>query len=196
VFEKGGPESLRPSVSILMPKDRPEDYTESYVMDLESKRGLLPLYGCGEGEDKNDGGTGASSPANSSDSGSRGEDKQASVWGSGQLPARSRGPDPLASRDHPGGVSANGGLVLDADLVDTYVNSYLANIHILHPFLEIKVLQDMVTRFKRRYSWLRAAAAPRPRYRQAQTRRQRLARRRQFAQQQVVPFEQCRRARD
>jgi hypothetical protein len=56
-------------------------------------------------------------------------------------------------RDHPGGVSPTGGLVLDADLVDIYVNSYLANIHILHPFLEIKVLQDMVTRFKRRYSW-------------------------------------------
>lgn len=147
-----------PSVRLLMPKDRPEDYTESYVMDLESKRGLLRLYGCGEGEDKNDGGAGAPSPANSSDSGSRGDDEQATasprggVWGSGQLPARSPGPDP-PGREHAGGVSATGGLILDADLVDTYVHSYLANIHILHPFLEIKVLQDMVTRFKRRYSW-------------------------------------------
>jgi Fungal Zn(2)-Cys(6) binuclear cluster domain len=146
-----------PSVRILMPKDRPEDYTESYVMDLESKRGLLRLYGCGEGEDKNDGGAGAPSPANSSDS-SRNEDEQSGasprggVWGTGQLPARSPGPDPQG-RDHAGGVSANGGLILDADLVDTFVHSYLANIHILHPFLEIKVLQDMVTRFKRRYSW-------------------------------------------
>jgi hypothetical protein len=86
-------------VRVLMPKDRPEDYTESYVMDLESKRGLLRLYGCGEGEDKNDGGAGAPSPANSSDS-SRNEDEQSGasprggVWGTGQLPARSPGPDP------------------------------------------------------------------------------------------------------
>ena len=74
------------AVRELMPKDRPEDYTESYVMDLESKRGLLRLYGC---------------PANSSDS-SRNEDEQSGasprggVWGTGQLPARSPGPDVLS----------------------------------------------------------------------------------------------------
>lgn len=146
-----------PAVKILLPRDRMEDYTESYVMDLERNRGLIRLYGCGEGEDKNDGGAGAPSPGNSSDSGSRNGEDQASasprggVWGNGQLPARSPGPE-HSDRDHAGGVSANGGLILDPDLVETYVASYMNNIHILHPFLDSKVLQEMVTRFKRRYS--------------------------------------------
>jgi hypothetical protein len=45
------------------------------MIDLESKKGLLRLYGCGEDEDKNDGGAGAPSSANSFDS-SRNEDEQ------------------------------------------------------------------------------------------------------------------------
>lgn len=46
-----------------------------------------------------------------------------------------------------------GGLILDAQVVDQYFKSYMANIHILHPFLEARVLRDMITLFKKRYSW-------------------------------------------
>jgi hypothetical protein len=146
-----------PAVKQLLPDHISQKPT--YVLDLESNRGLLRLYGCGEGEDANDGREGPASPANSHTSSSEGrQDDEHSipspngVWGSGQLPPRSSG-GILANKDHPGGVSPHGGLILDAHVVDQYFKSYMANIHILHPFLEARVLRDMVTFFKRRYSW-------------------------------------------
>ena len=146
-----------PSVKAILPQSVAQRPT--YVLDLESKRGLLRLYGCGEGEDMNDGRDGPASPAGSQTSSSEGryEDENSipspnGVWGSGQLPARSSSSG-LSGRDHPGGVGPNGGLILDAHVVDTYFKEYMANIHILHPFLEAKVLRDMIHLFKRRYSW-------------------------------------------
>jgi hypothetical protein len=130
---------LWPSVKALVPRG----FTESYVMDLELKRGILCLYGRGEGEGMN--------------GHSIREDEQAGgsalggVWGNGQLPTRSPGSDPMG-RHHVGGVSPSGGLVLTEDLVTAYANSYLANVHILHPFLEIESLRDMVTEFQKKYS--------------------------------------------
>ena len=136
-------------------KLRPIDINVSYPMDIEKNRGLLRLYGCGEGEDKSDGGAGPTSPADSTASTSRSEDESSSppggVWGTSQLPPRS----PSASHstiDHAGGVSVLGGLLLDSHVVDKYHHSYLEHIHTLHPFLETRVLRDMVSRFKRRYS--------------------------------------------
>ena len=146
-----------PSIRSLLPLFKDKEFPDSYVMDLESKRGLLRLYGCGEGEDKNDGMTAAASPAGSSSNGSTHEEDSASstpggVWGTGQLPARSPGPD-SANRNHVGGVSADGGLILDNDRVETYYSSYMSNMHILHPFLEIRKLRIMLDKFKKRYSW-------------------------------------------
>jgi hypothetical protein len=143
-----------PSIKTLIPKG----ITTSYVMDEESARSLLRLHGCGEGSDKNDGHEGApSSPASSSPSERRRSDDEASssphgVWGSGQLFAPITSAQPHPVRDHAGGVSANGGLMLDADAVDRYFRSFMDNIHILHPFLEPKVLRTMVHSFKKKYS--------------------------------------------
>lgn len=129
--------------------------TKSYVMDRESNRGLLRLYGCGEGRDDNDGGQGAPSPAGSSAS-SRMDDVSSmsspdEVWGSGQIPPPSPSLRPTGF-DHPGGVSPRGGLNLDATVLDRCHKSYMENMHILHPFLHSKVLREMVHLFKRRYS--------------------------------------------
>lgn len=144
-----------PSVKALLP----ESVAPTYVLDLESKRGLLRLYGCGEGEDANDGREGPASPANSQTSSSEGrhDDENSipspnGVWGSGQLPARSSGGG-LSGREHAGGIGPNGGLILDSHLIDQYFKEYMFNIHILHPFLEARVLRDMIHLFKRRYSW-------------------------------------------
>lgn len=140
-----------PSIRVLIPKDQ----TESYVMDTESERGLLRLFGCGEGEDREDGHDGAPSPATSSSSG-RPDDDAASltphgVWGTGQFPPA--GPGSIRNNEHPGGLSPTGGLHLDTETVDKYHASYLDNMHKLHPFLEPKVLRKMIASFKKKYSW-------------------------------------------
>ncbi|EXJ63224.1 hypothetical protein A1O7_03671 [Cladophialophora yegresii CBS 114405] len=143
---------LWPSIKALIPKG----ITPSYVMDEETSRGLLRLYGCGEGEDKGDGHEGAPSPAHSSSSeGRRMEEESASphgVWGSGQLHVPLSNQNQTA-REHPGGLSPGGGLMLDSDAVDKYFRSFMDNMHILHPFLEPKVLRGMVHAFKKKYSW-------------------------------------------
>ena len=144
---------LWPSIKALIPKG----ITPSYVIDEETNRGLLRLFGCGEGEDKGDGHEGAPSPAHSNSSEGRRIDDDASssprgVWGSGLLHV------PLVhqnqtAREHPGGLSPNGGLMLDSDAVDRYFRSFMDNMHILHPFLEPKVVRNMVHAFKGKYSW-------------------------------------------
>ena len=143
-----------PSIRALLPRNQ----STSYVIDLETSRGLLRFYGWGEGEDKGDGHEGAPSPAGSSSSeGGRVDEETSSasphgVWGNGQLPTP-QASSPNSAREHPGGISPNGGLMLDSQAVDKYVWAYMENIHILHPFLEPKELRQMIRTFKKRYSW-------------------------------------------
>lgn len=143
-----------PSIKALIPKG----ITPAYVIDEECGRGLLRLYGCGEGEDKNDGHEGAPSPAGSNSSEGRRMDEETSssphgVWGSGQFHAPVTSHQSHTARDHPGGVSPHGGLMLDSEAVDRYFKSFMDHIHILHPFLEHKVMRTMVHTFKKKYSW-------------------------------------------
>ncbi len=140
-----------PAIRELAPKDIPA----TYVMDGELERGLLRLYGCGEGEDKGDGHDGVPSPAASSSSGRMEEETSTAspsgVWGTGQFPAREAGLQPIY--DHAGGVTPDGQLLLDRKAVDQYVKSYLDRMHILHPFLDPRVLRKMVHAFKMKHSW-------------------------------------------
>lgn len=139
-----------PPIRDLVPRNIPV----SYVMDGEMERGLLRLYGCGEGEDNADGHNPTPSPIDSSLSHGLDDDPTDSspsgVWGTGQLPQRD--PTHQPAYDHAGGVSPQGDLLLDRHVVDACVRSYLERMHILHPFLETKVLKKMVSNFKRRYS--------------------------------------------
>ncbi|RMZ86096.1 hypothetical protein DV737_g75, partial [Chaetothyriales sp. CBS 132003] len=151
-----------PSIRALIPPNQ----STTYVMDTEASRGILRLYGCGEGEDRGDGHEGAPSPAQSASSESRRTDDETSslssqsVWGNGQLLVQPLISENQTARDHPGGLSPNGGLMLDSQAVDKYFRAYMDNMHILHPFLEPKVMRSMVQTFKRRYSWdLRVARA-------------------------------------
>ncbi|OQV07394.1 Fungal Zn2-Cys6 binuclear cluster domain-containing protein [Cladophialophora immunda] len=145
---------LWPSIKPLIPRG----ITPSYVLDEETSRGLLRLYGCGEGEDKGDGHEGAPSPAHSNSSEGRRTDDDTSsssphgVWGSGQLHVPMANQNHSA-REHPGGLSPSGGLMLDSEAVDRYFRSFMDNMHIHHPFLEPKVLRIMIQSFKRKYSW-------------------------------------------
>ena len=128
-------------------------------MDIETARGLLRCYGCGEGEDKDDGHDGAPSPAGSSSSeGRRPNDEPFSalrygVWGNGQLHTLQASVGSHTARENLPILSPRGGLMLDSEAVDGYYRAYMENIHILHPFLEPKVLRQMVRTFKEKYSW-------------------------------------------
>ena len=135
----------------------PRHQSTSYVMDTEMSRGLLRLYGCGEGEDKHDGHEGVPSPSGSTSPGRMDDETSSSspqqgAWGSGQLPMPPMSDDRHV-QEHPGGLSPRGGLMLDSFAIDRYFRSYMENMHILHPFLEPKVLRNMIQVFKRKYSW-------------------------------------------
>ena len=146
-----------PAIRSLFPKDEDTELAGAYVMDLETRRGLLRLYGCGEGQDVTDSDTDDAGPARGPVCDERINDASSSaslkgVWGKGNLLAKTSGTN-SSSGSHPGYVTSNGGLILEADLVESSVNGYVANIHILHPFLDNRMLRKMVSKFKQRYSW-------------------------------------------
>jgi Fungal Zn(2)-Cys(6) binuclear cluster domain len=124
-----------------------------YVMVEEENRGILRLYGRGEGHDKMDGIQGPTSPAGSSSS-SRTDDSPSppaeSVWGYGFKPPYPHNHG--VPGDHPGGLNPDGSPNYAADLVDKYFQSYMRHMYVLHPFLDKKTIRDHVNQFKSRYS--------------------------------------------
>ncbi|RMD42954.1 hypothetical protein DV735_g2181, partial [Chaetothyriales sp. CBS 134920] len=150
-----------PSIRALIPPNQ----SITYVMDVESSRGTLRLYGSGEGDDKVHPHEGVPSPAPSASSeGRRTDDETSSLpsqsfWGNGQILAQPL-PENQLTKDHPGGLSPGGGLMLDSHVVDKYFRGYMDNMHILHPFLEPRVMRNLVQSFKRKYS--RDLRVPRP----------------------------------
>jgi len=125
--------------------------SEDYVMETEEKKGLLRLYGRGQGRDMYDGGPGGpASPAASTSSG-RSDDAARSpassppdIWGTALYP--STVPDPMRNQDHPGGLNPDGSLKLDQMTMDRLLHSYLNKLHILHPFLNKARLNRMFRR--------------------------------------------------
>ncbi|KAH9819796.1 C6 zinc finger protein domain-containing protein, partial [Teratosphaeria destructans] len=143
---------LWPSVSTLL---RAADVrlTEGYVMEAED-RGILRLYTRGEGIDDHDGtqpGVPAS-PARSEESG--GEFNAATppegLWGCG-LPQT---PQSEGRRSEPswGGLKPDNTLDLDVSTINALYESYMRNIHIMHPFLDKARLRKLLDSFIRRYS--------------------------------------------
>jgi hypothetical protein len=122
---------------------------EDYVMEAEENRGLLRLYGRGEGIDRGDGsGLGESSDAGSpgADDGSLGVSTSPiePLWGTGL----STGDNVEVRRKDAhrvGGLNADGTLRLDPPRVEHLINSYFQNIHILHPFLDKGRIVNMVS---------------------------------------------------
>ena len=144
-----------PSIKALL-KGRP--MSEDYVMEMEERKGLLRVYGRGQGRDTLDGGQpGPASPAMSSTSGKSDDTSRSpasppqSLWGSGFGPPS----HPDAKRlghDHPGGLNIDGTLKVDRLTMMRLLDSYLNNIHIMHPFLDKGRLVRMFERFAARYN--------------------------------------------
>lgn len=127
---------------------------DGYVMEAED-RGILRLYTRGEGIDEHDGTQpgGPASPARSEDSG--GEINAPSplqgLWGIGLPPA------PIADirRSEPytwGGLKPDNSLDLDVNTINALYDSYIKNIHVMHPFLDKQRLRRLVDAFIKSYA--------------------------------------------
>lgn len=139
-----------PSVKALVSKSK-SNLSEDYVMALEEKKGVLRVYGRGEGQDKGDGGH-PSSPSASSTSGRSDEVHEArspascsdALWGSGL--------SDIKAKSEIGGLRADGTLIIDPATLLSLQKSYLDNIHILHPFLNKNTLTTMFDNFSATYN--------------------------------------------
>lgn len=136
-------------------------YGDGYVMEAED-RGVLRLWTKGEGIDEYDGthAGGSASPARSEDSGdvSNAGTPSEGLWGIGFPSA----PSSNSGRSDPhsyGGPKTNGYVDLDAGTINRLYESYMSNIHIMHPFLDQRRLRRMLDIFISRYSTGRHRAA-------------------------------------
>lgn len=133
-----------PSVRAAFCKPTTRTLSDDYVMKLEEKKGLLRVYGRGEGQDVGDGGhpsptVSTASPRSEEASELRSPPPVEELWGSGFA-------DTPPMRDI-GGLGLDGKLEVGGYTLDRLLKSYLENIHILHPFLEKNTLTKMVKRF-------------------------------------------------
>ena len=135
-----------PSIRFLL-KDKPPP--QDYVMRGEWSRGLLRLFGHGEGQNKDDTAQAAGSPANSVYSDDHNAGSPDVDWGFDLDSARDGVP---ITDSHPGGLGPDGRLRLDHETIDTYVNRYTEHMYIMHPILDPRKLKHMITKFKDLYS--------------------------------------------
>jgi hypothetical protein len=133
-----------------------------YVMDLEQNRGLIRVWGVGEGNDPSDGApstptpgehaVGVMSPATLPGASVLVQDK---LWG----PLEASSPSTLSVSSpqdsnmerHPGGLASDGSLKIDPVTVESLYTSYIKNIHNLHPFLNPSKLKSMTQNFAEMY---------------------------------------------
>ena len=125
---------------------------ENYVMDNEEKKGLLRVYGKGQGMDTYDGAQSGSpsSPAStvSGEDSSRSPSNASAddaTWGDDLgYPNIVDGKFFYHEKDHLGGLTTQGTLKLDRATMNELLDGFLSNIHILHPFLDRGRLKRMV----------------------------------------------------
>jgi hypothetical protein len=141
-----------PSIRRLLPA---RGLDEDYVMTLEESRGLIRVYGRGQGDDQSDYDRSAGSPstANSVPSPNWSDEYAAHagtpnpLWGVGfpvSVPVNRQ-------RDQVGGLDELGQLNTSPETVKRLHRSYMTHIHILHPFLDESNLERKIERFIKLY---------------------------------------------
>ena len=126
-----------PSIKRLL---NPHDYDKDYVMGLEGQRGVTSLFHRGEDSKSADGSFLPWRP--NPYSGNLNSPKQP-----GELEAWAG----AALQDSDADISRSGILRLDGKTVKRYLNSYLKQMHVLHPFLDQRELEVKVDTFIRCY---------------------------------------------
>ncbi|PGH33275.1 hypothetical protein GX50_03886 [[Emmonsia] crescens] len=146
---------LWPSIQKLLP----ERIDDDYVMQLEENRGPLRLYGKGEGDD-NFADSPVTSPTSLDYDPAISALARANAWGSGFGFPSGLDTTKFSLQPHPGGLTPFGTLNLDAETIQTHYQSYLDNMHALHPFLDASALHRMVYHFVTHYSPRKSAFSP------------------------------------
>jgi hypothetical protein len=127
----------------------------SYPSLLEEGRGILRLWGYGEGLDLSDGAQGPGSPdSNSESDASWPAPGREGLWG--HPPPDNPGSRPmngsLPEEDRPGGLGADGRPDFRVATLDALLESYERHMHSLHPFLDRCKIQKMFRGFKDQHS--------------------------------------------
>ena len=143
-----------PSIWAVFTKSRKSagfewDSVHDYVMKLEQEQGVLRVHGRGEAQTTGEGGY-PGSPAGSTVSGRSEETAEGrsppsgpeDLWGFGPADNRSKGDAEAVDR----------GLHLDPGTLRHLLNSYLENIHVLHPFINKHRITQLFRRFSLRYN--------------------------------------------
>ena len=151
-----------PSIETLL-LHRGMSIKDDYVMEMEEKKGILRPYGRGQGRDSKDVTQQfAASPATSSTSGRSEESIRSSpsppegLWGT-SFPINT-----ARTENHPGGLNVDGTLKIDPRTLQELLDSYLNNMHIMHPFLDKTRLVRLVEQFATRYNVSDATSSPFP----------------------------------
>ena len=129
---------------------------DDYVMRLEEDKGVLRVFGRGQGRDTGDGGEpGPNSPAPSNTSKGSDESDPGSprtppegLWGFGFIPPTAH--EPRVNDEF--GNNSDFSLNIHPKTLNRLLQSYLHNLHRLHPFLDKSRLSRMVERFASRYN--------------------------------------------
>lgn len=150
-----------PSIKALL---YPKEYDEDYVMKLEEGRGLIRVYGRGEGDDTSEGVQPGQQPSQVSMP--HASSHSTPTWDEGYPPAGSPSggqwavaagtTTPATSSstsvrtiDH--GVEESGVFATDPDSVRRLHLSYMGHLHKLHPFLDQNDLEKKIDMFIRVY---------------------------------------------
>lgn len=143
--------SMWPSIKALLP----EEYDEDYVMKLEGGRGLIWVYGQGEGIDTHEGAQQGQQPSMRNTS-----SYSTPNWDEGFHPAGSpsdatwkppgrktpAAPDTsVKTVEH--GIEESGIFTADNDTVHRLHRSYMDHLHKLHPFLDPESLEKKIEMF-------------------------------------------------
>jgi hypothetical protein len=139
-------------------KENGQDVSE-YPMQLEQNRGLLRVWGVGEGQDLNDGAQGPGSPESSNDSDAYSPAPgREGLWGhppvdqSSPSTSTTNGDGPSSHPSSEGGLGPDGRPDFHSRVLWQLYESYITNMHNLHPFMNPSKIRRMFQEFSEQYS--------------------------------------------
>jgi len=150
----------------------------NYVWQMERDRGLLRIYGQGEGPDLGDGAhdrddyptpvSNAASPRVAmpgtlmDETGSNASSPQDGIWGYGSSTPMSRSTSEFKqpSSGNVGGLLPHGRLNLEANEIRRLRDTYYRRMHTMHPFLDPERLNQMIEKFIQKYSPTGTTSSP------------------------------------